>query len=225
MEYIPPINVSEIYSAENFNFQDSFVDYRVGDARYLRRIEKLDQKTTGITYTASNLQTNITKNLNVLGLVNGIDTATRNNTATADSIAIGANIVCGQNIINSGDIYTNSIYAKRIVVDDSVFQNTVLKNAFIDDVPFDSKTISFISNLSSDVQLQLDTNSKQIGPIGLTGNDGIQGIQGIIGLKGNDGIQGIQGITGLTMTESKVSKESKVFKEIPETLVVPEVRA
>ena len=105
MEYIPPINVSPLFSTENFNFQDGFIDFRVGDKRYLRRIEKLDQKTTGLTYTASNLQTNIKSNVNVAGLVNGIDAATRNNTATADSIAIGGNIVIGQNIINSGKQY------------------------------------------------------------------------------------------------------------------------
>ena len=114
MDYIPPINVSEIYSAENFNFQDGFVDYRVGDARYLRRIEKLDQQTTGIKYTDSTYTTNITKNLNVSGLVNTIDGAIRNDTAIAESIAIGSNIVCGKNIVNNGDIYTNNIYAKSI---------------------------------------------------------------------------------------------------------------
>ena len=173
MNYLPPSNVSGLFNVGDYNFQDSFVDYRVGDSRYLRRIEKLDQKTTGIKYTDATFTTNITKNLNVLGLVNGIDGAIRNDTAIAESIAIGSNIVCGKNIVNNGDIYTNNIYAKSIVVD-----NTILKTVFIDDVPIQSRTIAFISNLSSDVQLQLDTNAKQEGAPGKDGIDGIDGTNG-----------------------------------------------
>ena len=92
-----------------------------------------DAIAQGVTYTESTFTTNITKNINVGGLINGIDGAIRNDTAIAESIAIGANIVCGQNIVNNGNIYTNNIYAKSIVVD------TILRTVFIDDVPMQSK--------------------------------------------------------------------------------------
>jgi serine acetyltransferase len=75
------------------------------------------------------------------------------NIAIGESVAIGSNLVVGKNITNSENINTNSIYAKSIRINDAVIKNTVLTNVFIDKIPILSKAISFISNLSSDVQL------------------------------------------------------------------------
>jgi hypothetical protein len=49
------------------------------------------------------------------------------------------------------------------LIKDAIIENTILTNAKIDNVDISSRSISFISNLKSDVQLQLDNNSKQIG--------------------------------------------------------------
>jgi hypothetical protein len=141
----------------------------------------------------------------VANLVNTVNVSIRNDVSIGESIAIGSNLVVGKNIINSGDFFTNYIYAKSIRINDAVIENTVLTNAFIDNVPISSQSLSFISTLSSNVQLQLDTNSKMQGERGIqgikgdsiTGERGIQGIQGD-SITGERGIQGIQGesITG-----------------------------
>ena len=149
--YLPPSKISQIFNIDDYDYQDGFIVFKEADQRYLRPIQKLNQKTTGITYFESNSTTNISKNVNVGGLVNSVDGATTNNVAIGESISIGANIVCGKNFVNSGDIYTNNIYAKSIVIKDAIIENTNLTNALIDNIPISSKTISFISTLSSDV--------------------------------------------------------------------------
>ena len=149
--YLPPLKKSQIFNIDDYDYQDGFIVFKEADLRYLRPIQKLNQKSTGITYFESNSTTNITKNVNIGGLVNSVDGAIRNDVAIGESISIGANIVCGKNFVNSGDIYTNNIYAKSIVIKDAIVENTTLTNAFIDNIPISSKTISFISTLSSDV--------------------------------------------------------------------------
>jgi predicted ATP-grasp superfamily ATP-dependent carboligase len=88
--------------------------------------------------------------------MNTVDGAIRNDIADGESMAIGSNLVVGKNIVNSGNLY-----AKSILINDAVIENTILTNAFIENIPISSRSISFISTLSSDVQLQLDTISKK----------------------------------------------------------------
>ncbi len=175
-EYLPPIQIADVFNVGNFDWQNNFIIYREADQRYLRPIKKLQQKTTGISYNESNSTTNVSKNINITNLMNTVDGAIRNDIAVGESMAIGSNLVVGKNIVNSGDIFTNNIYAKSIRINDAVIENTILTNAKIDNVDISSKSLAFISTLKSDVQLQLDTNSKQIG---LQGKTGIQGIQGL----------------------------------------------
>ncbi len=98
--------------------------------------------------------------------MNTVNGAIRNDEAIGESLAIGSNLVVGKNIVNSGDIYTNDIYAKSLVIKDAIIENTILTKAFIGDIPLSPQKISFINTLTSDVQLQLDTNSKQQGERG-----------------------------------------------------------
>jgi hypothetical protein len=156
----------------------------------------LQQKTTGITYNNTSETTNTSKNINVANLVNTIESATRNNGAFGESVAIGSNLVVGKNIINSGDIHTNTIYAKSLLIRDAVIENTILTKAFIGDIPLSPQKISFINTLTSDVQLQLDTNSKKIGPAGKDGLDGSSGTNGTNGLDGSLGTNGLDGSPG-----------------------------
>jgi hypothetical protein len=121
----------------------------------------VQKKTTGLFYNKSNLTTNVSENINSTNLMNTVDGAIRNNAAIGELVAIGSNLVVVKNIVNSGDIFTNNIYAKSIRINDAVIENTLLTNVFIDKVPISSKAISFISNLSSDDQLQLDTISEK----------------------------------------------------------------
>ncbi len=158
--YLPPIKMTEIFNI------DGYIIYKEADHRYLRPIQKLQQKTTGITYNNTSETTNISKNINVANLVNTVEFATRNNGAFAEALAIGSNLVVGKNIVNSGDIFTNNIFAKSILIKDAVIENTILKNAKLDNVSISSRSLAFISTVSSDVQLQLDTNSKKVGPAG-----------------------------------------------------------
>jgi hypothetical protein len=134
----------------------------------------LQQKTSGNTYNNTSEITNISKNINVANLVNTVESATRNNGAFAESLAIGSNLVVGKNIVISGDIHTNTLYAKSLLIRDAVIENTILTKAFIGDIPLLPQKISFINTLTSDVQLQLDTNSKKIGPAGTV----LQGLMG-----------------------------------------------
>jgi hypothetical protein len=109
-EYLPPINISEIFNVGNFDWQNGFIVYRETDHRYLRPIQKLRQKTSGISYNELNLTTNVSENINITNLMNSADGAIRNNVAVGESVAIGSNLVVGKNIVNSGDIYTNNIF-------------------------------------------------------------------------------------------------------------------
>jgi hypothetical protein len=159
--YLPPINVSEIFNIDDYIYQDGYIVYKDADHRYLRPIQKLQQKTTGITYNDTIQTTNISENINIGNLFNCGNGAFRDNVAVGESIAIGSILVVGKNIVNSGDIFTNNIFAKSILIKDAVIGNTILTNAKIDNVLISSKSLAFISTVSSDVQLQLDTNSKR----------------------------------------------------------------
>jgi hypothetical protein len=172
---------------------NGFIIYKEADHRYLRPIQKLQQKTTGISYNEMNSTTNVSENINITKLMNTADGAIRDNIAIGESISVGGNMACGKNIVNSGDIYTNNIFAKSILIKDAVIENTILANAKIDDVPISSRSLAFISTLTSDVQLQLDTNSKQIGPKGadstVPGPKGEDGLNSTVpGPKGEDGL-------------------------------------
>jgi hypothetical protein len=50
VSYLPPINISEIFNVGDFSWQDGYIVYRDADHRYLRPIQKLQQKTLGMTY-------------------------------------------------------------------------------------------------------------------------------------------------------------------------------
>jgi hypothetical protein len=194
-EYLPPIKISGIFNVDNYNYQEEFIAYKEADHRYLRPIQKLNKKTTGISYIESNSTTNITRNLNVSGLVNTIDIAIRNDVAIGESIAISGNIVCGKNITNSGNIYCfGTLFTKKIVIENAIIQNTNLSNTFIDDVPISSQSISFISRLTSDVQSQIDKKQQK----GDTGDTGLTGMTGQAGIDGSDGATGDTGLTGMT---------------------------
>jgi hypothetical protein len=209
-EYLPPIHISEVFNVDDYTYQDGYIIYKEADHRYLRPIQKLQKKTTGISYNELNLTTNVSENINITKLMNSADAAIRDNIAIGESISVGGNMACGKNIVNSGDIYTNNIFAKSISIKDAIIENTILTKASIDDVPISSRSLAFISTLTSDVQLQLDTNSKKQGERGeqgiqgesIKGDRGEQGIQGesIKGDQGEQGIQGesIKGDTGLT---------------------------
>jgi hypothetical protein len=197
-EYLPPIHISEVFNVDDYTWQNGYIVYKDADHRYLRPLQKLQQKTTGISYNEINSTTNVSENINITNLMNSADGAIRNNVAIGESVAIGSNLVVGENIVNSGDIFTNNIFAKSILIKDAKIENTILTNAKIDNVDISSRSLAFISTVSSDVQLQLDTNSKKIGPQGLKGDTGTQGIQG---LKGDTGTQGIQGLKGDTGTQ------------------------
>jgi hypothetical protein len=192
--YLPPIYISEIFNVDEYTYQDGFIIYKDADHRYLRPIQKLQQKTTGISYNDTTKTLNISKNINVAHLMNTVVFATRNNGAFGEALAIGSNLVVGKNIVNSGDIHTNTIYAKSINLNNAVF-----KNILIDDIPINSASIRYIQNLSSDVQLQLDTNSKQIGPAGRDGADST--VAGPVGRDGADStVAGPAGRDGLDST-------------------------
>jgi ribosomal protein S11 len=156
--YLPPLKVSKIFNIDDYTYQDGFIVYKEADERFLRPIQDLQQKTTGITY--SNSTTQISKSVNINGLMNSVDGSMRNDVSVGESLAIGSNLVVGKNIVNSGNFYTNNIYAKSIVIKDAIIQNTNLTNVNIDGVPV--KNLGFINTLSSDVQIQIDTNSNQL---------------------------------------------------------------
>ena len=194
-EYLPPIHISEVFNVDDYTYQDGFIIYKEADHRYLRPIQRLQQKTTGISYNELNSTTNVSENINITKLMNSSNGAIRDNMAVSESVAIGSNLVVGKNIVNSGDIYTNNIIAKSISIKDAVF-----KNILIDDTPINSTSIRFIRNLSSDVQLQLDTNSKKIGPAGKDGLDGSPGTNGLDGSSGTNGTNGLDGSSGTNGT-------------------------
>jgi hypothetical protein len=144
-EYLPPTNVSELFNVDDYKYQDGFIAYRDADQRYLRPIQKLNQKTSGLSYNDNTQTLNISKTINVANLTNTVESAIRNNGAFGESVAIGSNLVVGKNIVNSGDIHTNSIYAKNLLIRDAVIENTILTKASIDNIPISSQSISFIS--------------------------------------------------------------------------------
>ena len=78
MNYLPPLKVSNLFNVDDYIYQDGFIVYKEADHRYLRPIQKLNQKTTGITYNEPNSTTNITRNVNIGGLMNSVDGAIRN---------------------------------------------------------------------------------------------------------------------------------------------------
>jgi hypothetical protein len=144
--YSPPSIISEIFNVDNYNNQEDFLSYKELDQRYLRPIKKIENKTTGISYNNSNLTTNVSSNINIDNLLLTKDAAIRDDVCIGESLSIGSNLCVGKNIVNSGDIFTNKINAKSIT----------FINAFIEDIAIKKDSISFIKNLSSDVQLQID---------------------------------------------------------------------
>jgi hypothetical protein len=74
--YLPPINISEIFNIDDYVNQDGFIAYKEADYRYLRPIQKLQQKTSGMTYNDTIKTLNISKNINVSNLVNTVEFAT-----------------------------------------------------------------------------------------------------------------------------------------------------
>jgi hypothetical protein len=138
------------------------------------KMVSLQQKTSGISYNELTLTTNVSENINITTLMNSADGAIRNNVAVGESVTIGSNL-----IVNSGNTFTNNIFA---IFSQTIIQNTILTNAKIDNVYISSKSLAFISTLSSDVQLQLDTYSKKIGP---SGKDGVDST--VAGPAGRDG--------------------------------------
>ncbi len=139
--YLPPIHISEIFNVDEYTYQDGFIIYKDADHRYLRPIQRLQQKTTGISYNELNSTTTVSENVNITNLMNSSDAAIRDNIAIGASVAIGSNLVVGNDVTNSGNIYTNNIYAKRIRINDAVIENTLLTNAFIDNVPISSQNL------------------------------------------------------------------------------------
>jgi hypothetical protein len=163
-EYLPPINIAEVFNISHYDFQDISLTLKDSDQRYLRPIKKLQNETFGISYNNATETTNVSKNINITNLMNTVNGAIRNDLAIGESVSVGSNLVVGKNIVNSGDIHTNTIYANSINLNNAVF-----KNILIDDTPISSQSISFINTLTSDVQLQLDTNSKKQGEQGIQG--------------------------------------------------------
>jgi hypothetical protein len=93
----------------------------------------------------------VSENINITNLIKSADSAIRDNIAIAESISVGSKLVVGENIVNSGDIFTNNIFAKSILIRDAVIENTILTKAFIGDIPLSPQKISFINTLKSDV--------------------------------------------------------------------------
>jgi hypothetical protein len=48
--YLPPTMVSEIFNIDDYTYQDGYIIYEGADLRYLRPIQNLQQKTSGMTY-------------------------------------------------------------------------------------------------------------------------------------------------------------------------------
>jgi hypothetical protein len=94
--YLPPINVSEIFNIDDYVYQNGYIVYKDADHRYLRPIQNLQQKTSGMTYNDTTKTLNISKNINVSNLVNTVESATRNSGAFGESVAIGSNLVVGK---------------------------------------------------------------------------------------------------------------------------------
>jgi hypothetical protein len=195
-EYLPPIHIAEVFNISDYDYQQASLNLKDSDDRYLHPIKRLQEKTFGITYNGTTETTNVSKNINTSHLMNTVNGAIRNDVAIGESLAIGSNLVVGKNIVNSGDIHTNNIYAKSINL-----KNGVFKNILIDDIPISSQSISFISTLTSDVQLQLDTNSKKIGPAGKDGLDST-----VAGPAGKDGLDStVAGPAGRDGADSTVA--------------------
>jgi hypothetical protein len=120
-EYLPPIHIAEVFNISDYDFQDVSLTLKASDERYLRPIKKLQQKTSQISYNDTTQTLNISKNINVANLGKTIECAIPNNLGIEESLAVGSNLVVGKNIVNSGDIYTNDIYAKSISLKNGVF--------------------------------------------------------------------------------------------------------
>ena len=58
----------------------------------------------------------MSENINITKLMNTSDAAIRDNVGVGESVSIGSNLVVGKNVVNSGNIYTNNIYAKSIFI-------------------------------------------------------------------------------------------------------------
>jgi hypothetical protein len=91
----------------------------------------------------------VSTNINIDNLLLTKDAAIRNDVCIGESLCIGSNLVVGKNIVNNGDIFTNDINAKNII----------FINGFIEDIPINKDSISYIQNLRSDVQLQIDNTT------------------------------------------------------------------
>jgi hypothetical protein len=167
-EYLPPIHIAEVFNISDYDFQDISLTLKASDERYLRPIKRLQEKTFGISYNNATETTNVSKNINISHLMNTVNGAIRNDVAIGESLAVGSNLVVGKNIVNSGDIHTNNIIAKSLIIKDAIIENTILTNAFIGNIPILLRPLTLISNLTSDVQLQLDTATATIEPINAT---------------------------------------------------------
>ncbi len=87
-EYLPPINIAEVFNKSDYDFQDISLTLKDSDNRYLRPIKKLQEKTFGITYNGTTETTNVSKNINITNLMNTVESATRNNLAVGESMAV-----------------------------------------------------------------------------------------------------------------------------------------
>jgi hypothetical protein len=73
-EYLPPINVAEVFNVGDCDFQDFSLTLKDSDNRYLRPIKRLQEKTFGIiSYNGTTETTNISKNINISHLTNSVD--------------------------------------------------------------------------------------------------------------------------------------------------------
>jgi hypothetical protein len=168
-EYLSPLHIAQVFNVGDYDFQDISLTLKDSDYRYLRPIKKLQEKTFGIiSYNGKTETTNISKNINISHLMNTVDGAIRNYLAVGESLAIGSNLVVGKNIVNSGDIHTSNIFAKSLIIKDAIKENTILTKVFIGDIQVLLRSIALISNLTSDVQLQLDTATTKVEAINAT---------------------------------------------------------
>ena len=78
-EYLGPLNITTQFNVDDFDYQDEFITYRIGDVRYLSGILKLNRNTTAITYSPNT-------------------TYISSNVAIGESLSIVSNLVVGENI-------------------------------------------------------------------------------------------------------------------------------
>jgi hypothetical protein len=58
-EYLPPINIAEVFNISDYDYQQISLTLKDSDQRYLRPIKKLQEKTFGISYNGTTETTNI----------------------------------------------------------------------------------------------------------------------------------------------------------------------